>query len=255
VNAVRQRSFISTLQLFFTPEALIPFLFGSVALSVLGNAVYGLLTKWLGQSSTVLIVISISALLILILAAVVLLLFVRKLHPSPPLAGKQHPTKRRGLILLVSNEDTCRKAIDWHKDVLEKCWLLYSSADRSSNAAETLRSELLNDSKEPVPIMVNDVYDPLEFRQKVNKIYTELPNGWTASDVIFDFTGMTACGSVGGVLACLTEERPIQYTPAIYNEKLKALQPLDPIEVVLRWGILKPPPSLVKEGLANPDNQ
>lgn len=239
---MRQRSFISTLQLFFTPEALIPFLFGCLALAVLGNAVYGLLTNWLGQSSTVLIAIGSSALLILILAAFVLFLFVRKLRPSLSLADKPRPTKRRGLILLVSNEDTCRKAIDWHKDVLEKCWLLYSSADRSSNAAETLRGELLNDSKEPVLIMVNDVYDPLEFRKEVNKIYTELPNGWTESDVIFDFTGMTACGSVGGVLACLPEERPIQYTPAIYNEKLKALQPLDPVEVVLHWGILKPPP-------------
>jgi hypothetical protein len=75
--------------------------------------------------------------------------------------------------------------------------------------------------------------------QKVDAIYTQLPAGCTPTDVIPDFTGMTTIASVGAVLACLDEQRAMQYTPAVFDETLHAIQPRDPVEVVLSWGMLE----------------
>jgi hypothetical protein len=43
---------------------------------------------------------------------------------------------------------------------------------------------------------------------------------------------------VGAVLACLHDQRSIQYTPAIYDKALQAQQPRDPIEIVLSWHVV-----------------
>jgi hypothetical protein len=234
-----QRPFASGLQLMFTPEALIPFLIGTLALAVLGNAVYQLLTNYLGTCNMAVVKIGVGAVVTVVGMAWVLSRFVNRLRPSPPLLGKQPPEKRKGLILLVSNEATSREAIEWHQNALEYCWLLCST--QSASIAEKLRQELTRQGKTVKVDLINDIFDPLEYRDKVEAIYAEMPDGWAESDVILDFTGMTACASVGSVLACLNEQRAIQYTPGQYDTALKAMQPLDPVEVVLHWGVLSVP--------------
>lgn len=238
---MKTRSFASGLQLMFTPEALVPFLVGSLAVAILGSALYQLLTNWLGTGNVAVVKISTGALLVLTSAAWVLSSLVNRLRPAPPLLGKRPPEKRKGLILLVSNEPTSRQALEWHRETLEQCWLFCST--QSAPVAEKLRRELNEQGKRVKTELINDVFDPLEYKDKVDAIYTKLPDGWTESDVILDFTGMTACASVGGVLACLNEQRAIQYTPAQYDAALKAMQPLDPVEVVLHWGVLHTPPT------------
>lgn len=234
---MQKRSFSTGLQLMFTPEALIPFLFGSLALAIMGNAAYQLLTNWFGTSNRAAVAIGGAMLLIVLGAAWLLSRFVNRLRPSPPLLGKKQPPARKGLILLVSNEQTSRKALEWHGDVLRHCWLLCSA--QSASTAEKLRSELVEQGKSAELILINDVFDPLEYQDKVASIYASLPPNYSETDVILDFTGMTACASVGSVLACLNERRAIQYTPAQYNPALKAMQPLQPVEVTLQRGPLR----------------
>jgi len=77
-------SFARTARRFFSPEALVPFLFGSIALGVLSNAAFTC---------------------------------------STALPGMRSPAKHRGLILLVSNRPTCDKAIQFHGGSLERVWL------------------------------------------------------------------------------------------------------------------------------------
>lgn len=103
-------------------------------------------------------------------------------------------------------------------------------------------------------VFVSDVYDPLEFKQKVESIYAALPEGFVESDVILDFTGMTGCASVGSVVACLDEHRPKQYTPGHYNTKLEAKQPIDPVEIVLHWRLLRSPVLAESTTTANASN-
>lgn len=230
---MQAKSYSSAWQLLFSPEAIIPFLLGSLMMAVAGNALYELLTNLLGTNSKAIIAIGFGALLVMAGAVIALKHFVNRLQAAPALVGKKSPEPRKGLILMVSDPEPCRKAIEWHKKTLDNCWLLYSS--RSQDNAEELRGELHQAGIKTEMIFISDVYDPIEFKDKVESIYASLPEGWTESDVILDFTGMTGCASVGSVVACLDEARPKQYTPGQYNEKMEAMQPLDPVEIILNW--------------------
>ncbi|HOJ21313.1 MAG TPA: hypothetical protein PLY56_07250 [Armatimonadota bacterium] len=151
----------------------------------------------------------------------------------PPVLTRKRPEKRRGLILMVSRLEPCEKAIAYHRPVLERCWLICSL--QSLEVARTLMKRH-PDVCESAPIVINDVHDPLEYRNAADRIYTqELPEGWSEADVIADFLGMTAQGSVGMTLACLSPSRPLQYTVPHFDNDGKPLEPLDPIEIVLDW--------------------
>lgn len=215
----------------FSTETLIPFLLSAVCLSVLGNAVTQLLNNWLGTSSRAAIQIVIGTGLVLCLAAAALALALARQRPAPVDLGKELPRSRRGLILLVSKPEVPRKAMKHHIPMLECCWLICS---RESHAvAEKLKEEFADRVKKIEIVFVNDVNDPLAFSEQVNLIYGHLPSGWREDDVIADYTGMTAHGSVGMALACISPQRPMQYTPAIYSKELQAHEPLDPFEIVL----------------------
>jgi hypothetical protein len=109
---------------------------------------------------------------------------------------------------------------------------------QSASIAESIKRDFVEQGVKAHLIMINDVFDPLEYKQKVEHIYSDLPADCQETEVILDFTGMTACASVGSVLASLSEHRSIQYTPAQYDTSLKTVVPLDPVEVILRWGLL-----------------
>lgn len=220
----------------FTPAALLPFLTGSLAIAISGNAAYQLLTNWFGTTNTAIVKIGISALLIVVGAALAFSSYLNRLKPCPPLIGKKPPDKRKALILLVSNEPLSRRAVAWHEKTLRYCWLLCSA--QSASIAESIKQSIVEQGVKAQMIMINDVFDPLEYKQKVERIYSDLPADCSETEVILDFTGMTACASVGSVLASLSEFRSIQYTPAQYDASLKAVVPLDPVEVILHWGLL-----------------
>lgn len=240
-----RNAFTQGLQLITAPQTLTTFLVGGVAIGVLGDAVYQLLTNWLTTSNWAVWRIIIGSVLVLLVVIWVFGRIVSKMQPAPPLPGKKAPDKRRGLIVLVSNEPTARKAIEWHLDKLELCWLVCS--EQSHPVAEKLRDELLKKGRNAELIFIHDVYDPVECRNEVNRIFELLPEGYSAADVILDFTGMTAVASVGSVLACLDEDRSIQYVPGVFDKELKVIQPRDPVEIVLDWGTVQISPGMMKE--------
>ncbi|MBW4582858.1 MAG: hypothetical protein KME42_25095 [Tildeniella nuda ZEHNDER 1965/U140] len=83
-------------QIFFNPETLLPFLFGSVFLAVVGNAVTQILFKMFGDSAQSALGIAVGAVLIFVGS---IFLFARglerhvKVEPNP-----RSPKKHRGLI-------------------------------------------------------------------------------------------------------------------------------------------------------------
>ena len=234
---VLKGSLSSGLKLITAPQTLATFLIGGVALGVLGNAAYQLLTNWLTTSNSAALRIIIGALAVVLGAVWSLGRLAQRLYTAPPLPDKRAPEKRRGIIFLVSNEPTIRKALDWHKETLEWCRLICS--EQSLPLAGKLKAEMKERGVDVELVLINDVLDPVECRNIVNNIYSTLPPGLTESDVILDFTGMTSIASVGAVLACLDEQRAIQYTPAVFDPELKAVKPRDPVEIVLNWGALR----------------
>ncbi|WP_243147458.1 CRISPR-associated protein [Scytonema sp. UIC 10036] len=198
-----------TAKIFFNPETLIPFFIGSIFLSVLGNAVTQILSNVVGTSTPAALKIIVGSVLILLFSV---LGVARSLtfRRSPQIdLDKLPPVKHKGLMLLVSREEPCRKAIEYHLPQLERCWLICSS--QTLDLAKKLKQDFPNLTI-PEPVIINDIYDPLEFYQEVRKIYKYLPQEWMVEDVIADFTGMTAQGSVGMVIASLYEQSSLQYT-------------------------------------------
>jgi hypothetical protein len=205
----------------------------ALCLAVLANAVFDMLTRALGQSTVELWKIAGIAVAALFLAiGVVVYLIRRRLRVTRQLSERM-VEKRRGLIILVSRQpDVAKQAIAYHKDVLKRCWLICS--EETLPTAQQLPEEFPGITFEE-PIILRNVFDPLECRDRVDRIYREhRPSGWHENEIIADFTGMTACASVGKALACLSEDRPLQYIrPKERDRDLRGRKPGDPIEIAL----------------------
>jgi hypothetical protein len=226
-----QSNFSQAAKRFFNPETLIPFLIGAIFLSVLGNAISDILKAFIGDTTEGAVKIAISS--VFIFAFSVWLVEKSLTKNSPPMdLGKSSPQQHKGLILLVSREEPCRKAIEHHLPQLEKCWLICSS--QSLNTAKQLQQNFPQ-IKMPEPLVINDIYDPIEFARVVRNIYDNLPSQWTKDDIIADCTGMTALGSVGTALASLLmKQSRLQYTPAELRNGEPTGNCLSPIEIVLK---------------------
>ena len=226
------------LEVFFSPVTILPFLVGSLFLALLGNATYDILKNTIGTETSALFKIAFLALMIFIICvALVTAIITRRmnrLRHDRPVIHKRQPKKYPGLILLVSQLDACRTAIAYHQPRLEQCWLVCSvqSFEKAQEMMREFPGVCIDD-----PIVVNDIYDPIEFRDVINGIYADrLPVGWKSSDVIADYAGMTAHASVGMVLANLMTDRPLQYTPANVDRVTgKTVGSLEPIEITLTW--------------------
>lgn len=224
------------IKILFNPETILPFLVGSVFLAIFGNAVYDIFKNVLGTTTPALI--RIAAIALLILAAAVGLVgwaISQRLSrlPDIPFEVQQKALDRQyqGLILLVSKPEACKTAIQFHLPALKRCWLICSA--QTLEQAQELRQQFLQVCVDQ-PIVVNDIYNPLEFLDCINAIYrVRLPKGWQESDVIADYTGMTAHASVGMVLACVGTSRLLQYTPAKLDQNGKVVGSLNPIRILL----------------------
>ncbi len=106
------KSFTGAFQQLFSPQAIIPFLVGTILLAITGGAIYDSIKEFYGANQRTYWSVIAGCLVALFVVALVLRNFVNKLRPASPLVGKQPPYKRKGLILLVSNEVVCRKAIE-----------------------------------------------------------------------------------------------------------------------------------------------
>ncbi|GAA6622105.1 CRISPR-associated protein [Scytonema sp. NUACC26] len=232
-----RNNFAQTAKIFFNPETLIPFFIGSIFLSVLGNAITQILGNLFGNTTKAALGIILGSILILIFSVWLVTKSLTKVRSPEIDLGKLPPDQHKGLILLVSREEPCRKAIEYHFS-LEHCWLICSS--QTLDLAKKLKqdfSKLKQDFPKltiPEPIIINDIYDPLEFYQEVRKIYKYLPQGWMVEDVIADFTGMTAQASVGMVIASLLEQSSLQYTPAELKDGKPTGRSLKPIKIAFK---------------------
>jgi hypothetical protein len=218
---------------FFPSENLLPTLIGAIVLSVIGNATTQLLFNTFGNSSLAVIGIAIGVIIIFLL----LIGYVARRLNAPGVTlklDKSPPRQKLGLIVLVSNIESCKEAVRYHGERLERCWLICS--EQSSGNAKELAQWIRDFSPSATEILVDtrtakDVFDPPEFYQIVRSIYSFLPNGWTVDDVISDFTGMTSHASIGMAIACMAIGGELQYTPAQTIDGVTTGKSLQPIAV------------------------
>jgi hypothetical protein len=164
---------------------------------------------------------------------------------EPPLHGAKIPITCRGLILMVSTsstaEEACRKAIAYHENKLDKLWLVASTfslnqTEGSLPLAKKLQSEIcanLGISVDIIPLSETDIFDPLEVKHKIERIFDTLPINWQPSDVIGDYTGMPAPASIGMAFGCLNKGARLQYVPAKRSTEDSVLGSGTPIATIL----------------------
>jgi hypothetical protein len=223
------------IQTFFNAETLPPFFIGSIFLAILGNSIYDILKNWLGTDTSSLMTIAFSAFLFFVFAVFLAVQAINRrsshLNRRLVIPGTRSPKKFRGLILLVSRPEPCRTAIQYHLPSLQQCWLICSV--QSLEAAQQIAKEYPHICSGN-PMIINNIYDPIEFRNTITEIYQDyLPKGWIDQDIIADYTGMTAHASVGMVLSCIGLNRPLQYTPVATDPATKTPVSLAPIEITL----------------------
>jgi hypothetical protein len=145
------------------------------------------------------------------------------------------PLAKRGLIILVSNSNSALHAVRYHFEQhhrLERVWLIPSDqreqekfgpsslaiANEIKTQCQTLASGIgralkVEISAEVSPGDAQDTFD------HVNRIFRI--SGFSAEEVIADFTGGTKPMTVGMIMACLPRERDLEYVP--YNSQTKQM--------------------------------
>ena len=228
-------TFTDIFKLLFTPEVIAPFLVGSLALGVASDAIYDLLKAYHGGDSAAYWQILLLAAIALLIAAIVMfLVLIRRTRERVLVINKPHPAKRKGLIVLVSQQDTLRKAFDYHQTTLEHCWLIATS--QSWTLATEFKSQYENSTRQIELLPLRDEFDWQECKTCIDKIFQQLPPSWQDDDVITDFTGLTKLATAGAILASLVANRPMQYVPGIYEEKngkRVAVAAAEPIEIMM----------------------
>ena len=237
---MKRSGFDAILRSFFETKNTIFFLIGVVVLALLGSGIYDALLHYYDprQEAPVVTPIAIASGAFIAICVIAAILFWLTNNPAPVIriSNSQKPVKRRGIIVLVSNEKVALKAIEWHQPVLERCWLVQSS--RSADAAKNISTKFETELEPLVfhSVSVVEAFDAHEVSKCITTIHASLPDlGFEAKDVIVDFTGMTSPASVGAVMGALSVGMPLQYTPSKYDKELQPTGPGDPVELKYNW--------------------
>jgi hypothetical protein len=143
-----------------------------------------------------------------------------------------NPGKKRGLIFLFSREDTLREAIEYHRPLLEDCWLLVTP-EMQERAGEALgHFEGVAFHLQPLA----DRYDSGSCYETVRQIYRQEVGrlGMSPAEVIADITGGTKPMTMGAIVACLEGGYPVEHVPTRFDATGKPTGPLPPIEIVMQ---------------------
>jgi hypothetical protein len=104
------------------------------------------------------------------------------------------------------------KAINYHVEKLTHCWLIKS--DQSGVNADILEhffEKITNNSKKLGFVKIDYPNDSKHIKEKIDKIYDNLPDGLKATDIIADITAGNKPMTAGMVLSCLRSDRNLEY--------------------------------------------
>jgi len=198
----------------------VPFLFivGSLALAILGNAVYELLTNSLGAAPAFLVALIIGATAIFLFVA---FSFQRLLHVLERrrvvvrnvIAPEQQAEAHAGLILPVglNPKGPEEDIIAWHQrgGTLRHCWLLASQ--EAGEKVGALKQKLLEQNVTPYIRIIDDAIQTDQVYAQVRQAIHDARGLRDAAPLIADITGGTKVMTAGTLLACLDEQVAVHY--------------------------------------------
>ncbi len=216
------------------------FVIGTMAIGVMGSALFGLLTIWVGDTSGALVLLFVLSLLFLIIAAIGASLVIdRWRRGKAPEREDSDFQPYRGLILLVSTgiHNSNESAIARHSQGngstrLECCWLIYSP--QSEIEANDLVRRHRGDLRTVQPERIADAYSiKRSFFAVRASIDKALGEGLRLDEAIVDITGGTKMMTAGAVLACAERGVAIQYLRAHDMSGNPTISPPIPVRVIL----------------------
>lgn len=148
------------------------------------------------------------------------------------LGERPHPTPRKGLIVMVTNAPTARKAVDYHLGRLEHVWLITTPGMR--DPYNVLHSYLDEIGAKGHLLELDQEYDANRCYYLVRSVFEQFAPrvGLAPSDIIADMTGGTKPMTAGMVLACIDMNAALEHVPTRFSGAGQPMLPLDPIEVI-----------------------
>lgn len=230
---------------FLETRAPLLFLIGSIALAILGNAIYELLTSTFGATPEFLIALVIGAVLIFAFVAANFRSLVRAIERRRVVAQNrvepdQQAEAHAGLILPVGLNPRGAEAaiIAWHRRgaVLRHCWLLVSPEVVHNPKFGDLKQGLLDGGVMPHVVMLDDAIQAGQVYAQVREAIAEARRFADAAPLIADITGGTKAMTAGTLLACLEADVPTQYwsTPRDRQGNPRLVEDGCPMKVVVR---------------------
>ncbi|MCU0490907.1 MAG: hypothetical protein MUD01_04945 [Chloroflexaceae bacterium] len=222
---MRSSRWASWFAIFFDPKLPLLFIVGSVALAVLGNAVYDLLTDVVGAQPQTLLSVSVVAVLIFFLAVLAFQRIVARSRPrqSPAIPAEQQAAPHAALILPVGlNESGPERAIiNWHLQQrrLRHCWLLASPKVQADPKFGDLKQWLLEENVEAHVVSIADEYQSQMSYQAVMQALDEAQTKLDSRPWIVDITSGTKAMTAGMVLACRDTNTALQYLASTRNAR------------------------------------
>ncbi len=214
-----QPSLNDLLRLFLETRVPVLFLIGSLALAILGNAVYELLTGVFGATPQFLVALIGGAVLIFAFVVVGFQRLLRAIQSRGSKFGGLEPDQQApphaGLILPVSPNPKAADAeiIAWHlrQATLRHCWLLVSPEVADSERLRDLKRSLLERNVTPHVLLLGDAIHVDQVYADVREAIEQARPVRDAWPLIADITGGTKAMTAGILLACLDADVPVQY--------------------------------------------
>lgn len=217
---MQQPSLSELFRPFLETRAPLLFLIGSLALAILGNAVYELLTSTFGATPEFLIALVIGAVLIFAFVAVGFRRLLRALDARQVVvrnvvAPDQQADPHAGLILPVGLNPRGPEAaiIAWHQRnaTLRHCWLLVTPEVERNAKFGDLKQSLLERGVTPHIVPLDDSVQAEQVYGQVRATITQARQFADARPLIADITGGTKAMTAGTLLACLGAAVAVQY--------------------------------------------
>jgi len=230
---------------FLETRAPLLFLIGSIALAILGNAIYELLTTSFGATPVFLIALVIGAALIFAFVTVAFRRLLQAIEQQRVVVRNrvrpdQLAGRHAGLILPVGLNPRGAEAaiIAWHQRnaVLRHCWLLASPEVLRNPKFGDLKQGLLDHGTLPHVVELDDSIQVDEVYAKVRAAIVEAQRFPDAAPLIGDLTGGTKAMTAGMLLACLEAGVATQYwsVPRDQDGNPRLVQEGSPMKVVVQ---------------------
>ncbi len=156
-------------------------------------------------------------------------------------SGKKRAPPKRGLIVLSSNPEIVKKAIEHHLRELGVAWVLMSK--ETAQWTKALTRQYNQDERKVTTLLLSNPADWREVANLVQQILSDLPGGLQPKDVIVDFTGLPKPASVGAALAALHMGAPLQWisqTTTVNPDGTKLVNVGDPEEQDIDYQVFPP---------------